>query len=316
MILLKVIRKGYEKGLKPQPKKKPECEQNADVAADAIYKALTSDEPSMIARFGSTEMICLCNYIGVKNHKNQFVNFIKGKTQPWWWENNIINQMQVYSGFFPTTTEKIEQFCELMLHDIPEVDVLGSWMAQESYFTDELKQATKVNFELLNPYFSKTPWTKALEGKKVLVVHPFAETIKSQYNKREVLFEDNLLPDFELETIKAVQTIAGVPTSFNDWFEALDYMKAEIDKRDYDICLIGAGAYGFPLAAHVKRMGKKGFHMGGSLQLLFGIIGKRWETANYNDTYNYARLINEHWVRPDNKEKPEGALKVEGACYW
>jgi hypothetical protein len=93
-------------------------------------------------------------------------------------------------------------------------------------------------------------------------------------------------------------------------------MKAQIDSHDYDVCLIGAGAYGFPLAAHVKRMGKKGFHMGGSLQLLFGIIGKRWESAEYNDTYNYSRLINEHWVRPGDSEKPDGAQKVEGACYW
>ena len=27
---------------------------------------------------------------------------------------------------------------------------------------------------------------------------------------------------------------------------------------------LGCGAYGFPLAAHVKRMGKKAIHMGGS----------------------------------------------------
>lgn len=48
-------------------------------------------------------------------------------------------------------------------------------------------------------------------------------------------------------------------------------MKDEIDKRDYDIALIGCGAYGFPLAAHIKRSGKKAVHLGGALQLLFGI---------------------------------------------
>lgn len=29
--------------------------------------------------------------------------------------------------------------------------------------------------------------------------------------------------------------------------------------------------------------------MGGSLQLLFGIKGARWEDGNYNATYNYAQ---------------------------
>ena len=73
------------------------------------------------------------------------------------------------------------------------------------------------------------------------------------------------MPDFDLITIKAVQSLGG-GEQFQSWFDALDWMKAEIDKHDYDICLIGCGAYGFPLAAHVKRLGKKAFHLGGALQ--------------------------------------------------
>jgi hypothetical protein len=93
-------------------------------------------------------------------------------------------------------------------------------------------------------------------------------------------------------------------------------MKAQMDQVDYDICLIGCGAYGFPLAAHAKRMGNVGFHLGGSLQLLFGIRGKRWENPDYNPVYNYAALMNEHWVKPAEEERPVAANKVEGACYW
>lgn len=85
--------------------------------------------------------------------------------------------------------------------------------------------------------------------------------------------------------IRAVQSLGG-NSQFKDWFEALEYMKTEIDKVDYDICLIGAGAYGFPLAAHVKRQGKQGVHLGGALQLLFGIKGKRWEMANYDSLWD------------------------------
>jgi hypothetical protein len=168
----------------------------------------------------------------------------------------------------------------------------------------------------LNPFFCTVPWTKALEGKRILVVHPFVDTIKRQYQKRAFLFANNLLPDFELYTIKAVQSIAGNQTDFSTWFDALDYMKSEIDKHDYDICLLGCGAYGFPLAAHIKRMGKKAIHLGGALQLLFGITGKRWENPKYNSLYNYSNLINDYWVRPSASERPAEANKVEGACYW
>ena len=244
------------------------------------------------------------------------LSYIVGKSNAWWWNEHNLENMHIVAGFFPSEKSEYEKFCELMLDDIPEVDVLGSWLADESVFNKELEYSAKINFELLNPYFSIIPWTKALEGKKVLVVHPFVSTIENQYKKREFLFRDNLLPIFELQTVKAVQSYAKNPTQFSDWFAALDYMKSEIDKHDYDICLIGCGAYGFPLAAHVKRKGKKAIHLGGSLQLLFGISGKRWEDANYNSFYNYAKLINESWVKPGKEEKPKNASIVEGACYW
>jgi hypothetical protein len=314
--VLKVIRKIYAKCAGLKPFAMHECEQDADIAAEFIYDALVADKPCMIARFGSTELSCLANYIGVTQQKNRFAEYIKGESEPWWWEPKIIKQMQQWSGFFPARADKIEQFCELMIQDIPGVDVLGSWLADERLFAQALQHCKRVNFELLNPYFSKMFWTKALAGKKVLVVHPFARTIEQQYKKRELLFKDDLLPQFELMTVQAVQSIAGNPTEFADWFAALDAMKAQIDKHDYDICLIGCGAYGFPLAAHAKRMGKKGFQLGGSLQLLFGISGKRWANPNYNSQYNYAELMNEHWVTPADSEKPTGAAHVEGACYW
>ncbi len=102
-------------------------------------------------------------------------------------------------------------------------------------------------------------------------------------------------------------------TPYRDWFEALDYMKEEIEKKKFDVCILGFGAYGFPLAAHVKRMGKKAIHLGGVTQMLFGIKGKRWEDYSF---YPYTNLFSEHWVRPSDKERPDNALKVENACYW
>lgn len=91
------------------------------------------------------------------------------------------------------------------------------------------------------------------------MVHPFVDSIQKQYQRKTLLHKHpDTLPNFELKTIKAVQSIGGkCNEGFRDWFEALEYMKAEIDKTDYDICILGCGAYGFPLAAHVKRMGKK-----------------------------------------------------------
>ena len=120
-----------------------------------------------------------------------------------------------------------------------------------------------------------------------------------------------------MQTIKAIQTIGNQGDGrFETWFDALEFMKNEIDKMDYDVCLLGCGAYGMPLAAHVKRSGKKAVHLGGSFQLLFGIRGARWENSNYNATYNYSKLMNEFWVKPSATETPSKAQQVEEGCYW
>ena len=287
-------------------------------ASDLIYSYLMSEEPCMVARFGSTELMTMVNYLGVYYLENRsIIKYIQGKEPDWWWNDKCLSQMCQWSGFFPPTIEKVEQFCEMMIKDIPHVDILGSWLLDEQYFHKELNKALRVEFELLNPFFAQKPWTMALENKKILVVHPYSQTIESQYNKRDLLFENrHILPDYDLKTIQAVQSLGGHGHGFSDWFEALEYMKAKMDDTDYDICLLGCGAYGFPLAAHAKRKGKKAIHIGGSLQLLFGIKGARWENPAYNAQYNYAALINEHWVRPNENEKSKNASQVENACYW
>ena len=122
-----------------------------------------------------------------------------------------------------------------------------------------------------------------------------------------------ILPDFELKTIKAVQSIADAKNDlpFHDWFEALEYMKKQIDKVDFDIAIIGAGAYGIFLADYCKRIGKQAIHLAGSTQMLFGIAGRRWQEDNAHQ-----KIFNSYWCTPSIEEKPKGADKVVGGCYW
>lgn len=322
---LKVLRKLYGKAFGVYQLPPLQCEKNPDKASEMIYNLLTNDKPCMIARFGSTEMSAIINYIGVNTKHHSIVKFIQGKQPEWWWNKNIMNQMQQWSGFFPPNPENMQRFGEMMIKDAQEVDLLGSWIKNEGYIYNYIKNAQIVHLRLLEPFWAKkNPWTKALQRKKILVVHPFAQRIYKQYiERRTLLFDDpNILPSFDLQVIQAIQSLGGESNGFKDWFEALQYMKNEIDKKDYDICLIGCGAYAFPLAAHVKRQGKKAIHLGGALQLLFGIKGKRWENPNYgvkewNIPYgSYASLMNEYWVRSGNQGKPQNASQVEGGCYW
>lgn len=318
---LKALRKLYAKTFGGYQLPPLQREEDPDKASEMIYNLLSDDKPCMIARFGATEMSAIINYLGVNGKRHSVWKFIQGKQPEWWWNKNIMNQMQQWSGFFPPTPENMQRFGEMMIEDAKEVDILGSWLQQEIYITNNILQLKKVGILLLEPFWSEQPWSRVLKDKKILVIHPFAQTIERQYKKRELLFKNpNILPQFELTTIKAVQSLGG-SDQFNNWFEALDWMKAEMDKVDYDICLIGCGAYGFPLAAHVKRMGKKAVHLGGSLQLLFGIIGKRWENPKQGSkelkgNNKYPQLFNKYWARPSMYDTPANKNNIEGGCYW
>ena len=228
---------------------------------------------------------------------------------------DALKQLCECGGFFPEDLSLFERFKEVEIEALKNVDYLLPLGGRgENYLIKKYCRKDVVFSNALGGWGVDKPWTRALKGKKVLVIHPFSKTIENQYSKREHLFPSNpdILPEFELHTIKAVQTIAGQKDDrFANWFEALDYMKSEISKVDFDVALLGCGAYGFPLASYCKNIGKIAVHIGGDLQMLFGILGTRWE--KYEIT---KRLVNEYWVRPSDEDKPERLSIVEGGCYW
>lgn len=306
----------------------PECIIDRDQANDEIYSLLVRDAPCMISRFGTTELNCINNYLCIHDSKpiyKKLVEYITDYTHTPWWNEGHFYFMSVYSGIFPPNAETAEKFSERYLMDTPEIDLLGSFQYFEK-FMPLADGIPKVQLETLYPFFCRNPWTKALEGKKVLVVHPFDKTIERQYQKRTKIFSNpEILPSFELITMQAVQSIAGSPVGFANWFEALKSMEEKINSIDFDICILGCGAYGLPLAAHVKRLGKKAVHLGGGTQLLFGIKGKRWEEqyaskllyrGQHEIDVDYKKLFNADWIYPLDEERPINASKVENACYW
>ncbi len=283
-------------------------------ASDIIFEELIKDKPTMITRFGTTELSTIVSATTPFTLKNT-VRLASGDlyVANIGIDDSVVDGICKLSGFFPADPRLVQKFVELTMSDIKYIDILASWCVQEKALKKELALATKIRFRDLEPYMHQLPWSRVLKGKKVLVIHPFTETIQEQYKKRSLLFDNPLvLPEFDLFTIKAVQSIAGSKTQFATWFDALESMKQQINMIDFDIAIIGCGAYGMPLAAHVKRIGKKAVHLGGQTQLLFGIKGKRWETGHDK----IKAMFNEHWVYPSDNEKPKNFTVVEGGAYW
>jgi hypothetical protein len=316
VFLLKQTRRFYTKLLKSSDQRRClELDYQGQEASNYIKQVLTDNKPCMICRLGSNELNATLNYIDISNSRgffSKFIEYLRGEIGPFWWDDEIRHSMNIVAGFFPANLAYLERFANIMLRDIQNIDVLGSWLVDEVRLANFFPTAKIVCLTDLEPYYHSNPWSEVLEGKRVLVIHPFEESIKKQYAKHRVLFNDpRVLPKFELKTVKTVQSIAANKTDFSNWFDALASMCNKVRGIEFDIAIIGAGAYGLPLAAFIKSLGKKAVHLGGATQILFGIKGKRWDEVPF-----FRKLYNENWVRPLAKETPDNFRKVESGSYW
>lgn len=271
---------------------------------EVIVSKIRDRTPFCVSRLGAAELFVASSF--------EFdINFHKQKS---------INQLALCAGFFPKDISLGSEFNECIKNSCSQIDLIGiSAPRFEEYYIKkympENVQITRI-FDLEPWKNPNNPWTKILEGKRVLVIHPFKDTILAQYKKRKNIFSNtNVLPTFELSVLKAVQTVAGeTDDRFKNWFDALEWMVYEALKIDFDIAIIGCGAYGLPLAARLKEAGKQAIHLGGATQLLFGIRGKRWDEDQ--DKAYVRTFYNDAWIYPRDEDKPRQANKVEGGCYW
>lgn len=282
---------------------------DGESASAKIAQAILSQSPFLLSRFGSEEVKWYINYkLLSRPYINRVASFVKCETEYWKKDDRVIDNLT----FQPKDLSMTEVFVKATDEAIPRIDLMGSWLKQE--------QSTFINFHSscdfaylvdIEPYYHQEPWSSSLEGKKVLVIHPMEESIRKQYSKRRLLFNDQrVLPDFELVTLKA--KYFDEP-GFDTWLKIFNFYIDEINKIEFDVAIIGCGSWGMPLAAEIKKKGKVALHLGGATQILFGIIGSRWETLypGFNE-----RFVNEHWVRPQSHETPVWAKNYDGNSYW
>lgn len=220
------------------------------------------------------------------------------------------------AGFFSDANDivaNLERYSNVMKDAISNVDYLIRWQySKEEYFIRKYCSNDLRDIDWLGAVYQGRAVGSLFKGRKILVVTPFDKLVEYQYSRRELIYPEEFLPEFDLQTYRAVQTIAGNKDDrFRDWFEALKYMSAEICAKDFDLALVGCGAYSLPLCAAIKESGKSAIHMGGDVQLIFGIMGKRWE----NDPFVLSKK-NEYWIYPGAEDIPKNADNVEDGCYW
>jgi len=288
---------------------------DATSASDLLRQTIRADGPCMIARFGAVELQAL---VRIKIRKSLtrmeviYDDLQRGANTPWDSESEF-SALRNNAGFFPINAHGLLQFERLMDESVRSVDILGSWLSQESIYNEALSQARVVELGDLEPYYRRDPWSAALEGQRVLIVHPFVESVTKQYteNRTRLFSNPKTLPEFKLLTYRSPQSIAGNSGGYGSWFDAFETMRHDVLNLEFDTAILGCGAYGFPLAAAIKASGRKAVHLGGATQILFGIKGARWDSLPL-----VSGLYNKYWIRPLESETPRGYKSIEAGCYW
>lgn len=309
-----------------------------------IKQALHTKQPLVIGKIGTNELLCIyCNNLITQKLISEFppdilremeygaglypINeatietFIKVYLESLSsidifasWNDKFINiEYALYSNYIlPNTTSACTLPNNTRINSINKKSGIVELTALESFYT------TREHW-----------WQTLFAGRCILVISPFVESIKKQLSseKRDKVwcgrwagFWPN---NIEFKFIK-FEHPWSLLSKEKKIISTLEYSKSFIDKLkwfekqidsvgEFDIALIGAGCYSLPLCSYIKNNKCKiAFHLGGGLQMMFGVYGARWDITNGI----FKEYVNNEWIRPSGNEIPHGFKMQENGAYF
>ena len=239
-------------------------------------------------------------------------------------EKWLINNMLYGAGIQIKTKQDAILYAELYNKSVLTTTLLGIWDST-MYMQGELylkylknKNIKKMCAQGLEPFYymddPKYNINNLLQNKKILIITSHKETTKLQLNKLDMLYNKPIFDKSNTFYVyKPAQQNAGNHDT-NSWTHHYNLMCADLlnIKRefDYDLALVSAGGFGMLLCNFIyTNTNASVVYVGGSLQLYFGIMGKRWIN-------NSAIIKNINWIYPLDVDKPSNIQLCEDGCYW
>jgi hypothetical protein len=284
---------------------------SASDANDLLRERVAQGVPTSAGKIGDTELEVLVKYEQTHHNPHEFFDAISRRGPE-------LDLLHLNCGVFPKEQSVVVDWADTYLASLSSLNLLGVWFnsGEEAVVGKYAPSATLVDIRGVEPYYHKSPWTKELAGRRVVAITPFAGSVAQQWRSRTgaELFPLNpsILPPFTLRIVRAPFSAALRPPSHPSWQAALTHLKSEVALEGFDMALIGAGAFSLPLCSFVREeLGRSAVHLGGALQLLFGIRGRRWKHHAL-----ISRLFNDSWIHPLPDETPRARWKNDGGAYW
>lgn len=275
------------------------------VSANAMLKHLMANcIPCSVGKLGATELSLCCEFLEMK----------KGTRKRF--SDSIVHEIFINSGVYPQSESALIKFAECYIRYCGSLSHLAVWYrpGEKEFVTGYMERAKLFRLQGLDPIpFRSDSWLQGLANKRVLVISPFTRSVQKQYENREKIWSNcpGFLPSFTLLCLKAPLSAGLVTPELPDWETSLNALISQMNSLEFDIVLVGAGAFSIPLTVEAEKRGAASVHLGGQLQIIFGIMGGRWIE---NETLR--QVVNEFWVRPSGDEVPKNYKQNEGGCYW
>jgi hypothetical protein len=239
--------------------------------------------------------------------------------------------LEKHAGIFPTLQGSKESILRWILEYTDAVKssngLAVGWYAPlanaELRLLESLKFAgKKVPLRALEPYYTspQNSWLRALDNQYVAVVSSFVGSIKKQLPHLQQIWKgrENMLPvGVQWSCVQSYYTPVLAqgkcewPEGIASWEDAVTSLEMQVVESGAKVALLGCGGLAMPLALRLKKRGIVAIVLGGAIQLLFGIKGRRWKNHPV-----IAGFYNEYWISPSAEEIPGGALEIEDGCYW
>lgn len=232
----------------------------------------------------------------------------------------------VQMGVFPSDPASMLEFATLHARATRELDFIGLVGGElEGDLLAVLRpEGRTISMSELEPDRSVPDqsgncYLPALAGKRLLIVSSIAELLCERANRAtfEAVWAKTGKPWFAPAEVRPLQFPytydVGTQRRFGRSQNLLRWIVERIDPASFDVALVAGSSLGIPVAAAIKGMNRSAIALGGALQVLFGVGGKRW----WRRPHWQRRYITPAWISvPPDLVPTVSTPDVEGGAYW
>lgn len=232
----------------------------------------------------------------------------------------------VQMGVFPSDRDALLSFSTLHAEATRSLDFVGlvrgrleADLIRELGITGRTLSLYDLEPDRSIPDNSDSCYLPELTGYRVLIVSSIAKLLSERADRTtfEAVWAKTGKPWFAPAQVTALEFpyTYDVDTQrrFGRSENLLDAIVNRIDPRTFDVALIAGSSLGIPIASAIKAQGRSAIALGGSLQVLFGVSGKRWR----EDPVWQRDHITDAWIDVPAHLVPRIASdSVDGGAYW